>query len=55
MKQKNIEKKLKLYEFFKKAKNAHELSDDEILESHMFIFHKQCLMKPKYEPERIVF
>ena len=52
---KEYKKKLELYEKFKKVKNVHELTDDEILELHMFKFNKQNLIKPKHEHERINF
>ncbi len=50
---KNIKKKLELYEKFKRVKNIHELSDDEVLELHMFKFNKHHIEKPKHEHERI--
>jgi hypothetical protein len=40
---------------FKKVKDVHELSDEEILELHMFKFNKHHIEKPKYEHERINF
>ena len=52
---KEYRKKLQLYEKFKKVKDVHELSDEEILELHMFKFNKHHIEKPKYEQERINF
>ena len=52
---KEYKKKLELYEKFKKVKNVHELTDDEILELHMFKFNKHHIEKPKHEHERINF
>ena len=52
---KEYKKKLELYEKFKKVKDIHELSDDEILELHMFKFNKHHIEKPKHEHERINF
>jgi hypothetical protein len=46
---KEYKKKLELYEKFKKVKDVHELSDEEILELHMFKFNKHHIEKPKYE------
>jgi hypothetical protein len=48
-------KKIELYEKFKKVKHVHELSDEEILELHMFKFNKHHIEKPKHEHERINF
>ena len=45
---KEYKKKLELYEKFKKVKDIHELSDDEILELHMFKFNKHHIEKPKH-------
>jgi len=52
---KEYRKKLQLYEKFKKVKDVHELSDEEILELHMFKFNKHHIEKPKHEHERINF
>ena len=52
---KEYRKKLQLYEKFKKVKDVHELSDEEILELHMFKFNKHYIEKPKHEHERINF
>jgi hypothetical protein len=52
---KEYRKKLQLYEKFKKVKDVHELSDEEILELHMFKFNKHHIEKPKHEQERINF
>ena len=52
---KEYKKKLELYEKFKRVKNIHELSDDEVLELHMFKFNKHHIEKPKHEHERINF
>jgi hypothetical protein len=52
---KEYRKKLGLNEKFKKVKDVHELSQEEILELHMFKFNKPNLIKPKHEQERIIF
>jgi hypothetical protein len=52
---KEYKKKLELYEKFKRVKNIHELSDDEVLELHMFKFNKHHIEKPKHEHERVNF
>ena len=52
---KEYKKKLELFEKFKKVKNIHELTDDEILDLHMFKFNKERIEKPKHEHERINF
>ena len=52
---KEYKKKLELLEKFKKVKNIHELTDEEILDLHMFKFNKEHIEKPKYEFERINF
>ena len=52
---KEYKKKIELYEKFKKVKHVHELSDEEILELHMFKFNKHHIEKPKHEHERINF
>jgi hypothetical protein len=52
---KEYKKKLELYEKFKRVKNIHELSDDEVLELHMFKFNKHHIEKHKHEHERINF
>jgi len=52
---KEYKKKLELLEKFKKVKDVHELSDEEILELHMFRFNKNHIEKPKHEHERINF
>lgn len=52
---KEYKKKLELFEKFKKVKDIHELTEDELLELHMFKFNKNHIEKPKYEYERINF
>ena len=52
---KEYRKKLELLEKFKKVKSIDELSEDELLNLHMFKFNKNNLEKPKHETERINF
>ena len=52
---KEYKKKLALLEKFKNTKDINDLSEDELLELHMFKFNKHNIEKPKYEFERINF